>query len=116
MFCLVGERWGAVGCLATLLIYLVLFARGLMIAAGTREPYGRLLAVGIVVLLGTQMLINTGMTVGLMPITGMTLPLMSYGGSSLLATCVALGLLINISMRPGYEVAHDPFVFSKAEI
>lgn len=116
VFCLVGERWGAAGCLATLSLYLVLFARGLMIAAGTREPYGRLLAVGIVVLLGTQMLINTGMTVGLMPITGMTLPLMSYGGSSLLATCVAVGLLINISMRPGYEVTHDPFVFAEAEV
>ncbi|MEO1999731.1 MAG: FtsW/RodA/SpoVE family cell cycle protein [Planctomycetaceae bacterium] len=115
VFCLVGERWGSAGCVATLLLYLILFARGLLIAAHTREPYGRLLAVGIVVLLGSQMLINTGMTVGLMPITGMTLPLMSYGGSSLLATCVALGLLINISMRPGYEVAHDPFVYSDVE-
>jgi cell division protein FtsW (lipid II flippase) len=115
VFCLVGERWGSAGCVTTLLLYLILFARGMLIAAHTREPFGRLLAVGIVVLLGTQMLINTGMTVGLMPITGMTLPLMSYGGSSLLATCVALGLLINISMRPGYEVARDPFVYSELE-
>jgi cell division protein FtsW (lipid II flippase) len=47
-----------------------------------------------------------------MPITGMTLPLASYGGSSLLATCVALGLLMNVAMRPGYEVTPEPFRFS----
>ncbi len=112
VFCLVGERWGFVGCLAVLALYLVLFTRGLMIAAATREPFGRLVAVGIVALLAAQTVINTGMTVGLMPITGMTLPLMSYGGSSLLATCVALGLLVNVGMRPGYELRGDPFRFS----
>ena len=93
------------------LLYLVLFARGMMIAGATREPFGRLVAVGIVALLAAQTIINTGMTVGLMPITGMTLPLVSYGGSSMLATCVALGLLMNIGMRPGYELAGDPFRF-----
>jgi cell division protein FtsW (lipid II flippase) len=111
VFCLVGERFGLAGCAITLLLYSVLFARGLRIAAATREPYGRLLAVGIVALVATQTTINAGMTVGLMPITGMTLPLMSYGGSSLLATCVALGLLINVGMRPGYEMTPEPFRF-----
>ncbi len=111
VFCLVGERFGFCGAALTLLLYLVLFGRGLMIAAGTREPYGRLLAVGIIALLATQTLINVGMTVGLMPITGMTLPLMSYGGSSLLSTCIALGLLMNVGMRPGYEIGPDPFRF-----
>ncbi len=112
VFCLVGERWGFTGCAVAMILYLTLFARGLMIAAATREPFGRLLAVGIVALLAAQTLINTGMTVGLMPITGMTLPLMSYGGSSLLATCIALGLLINVGMRPGYEIGPEPFRFS----
>lgn len=111
VFCLVGERFGLVGCTAALILYAVLFARGLRIAAATREPYGRLLAVGIVAVLATQTTINAGMTVGLMPITGMTLPLMSYGGSSLLSTCVALGLLINVGMRPGYEMTPEPFRF-----
>jgi rod shape determining protein RodA len=111
VFCLVGERWGTAGCLGVLGLYTVLFARGLMIAAATREPFGRLVAVGIVALLAAQTTINTGMTVGLMPITGMTLPLMSYGGSSLLATCVSLGLLMNVGMRPGYEIAGEPFRF-----
>lgn len=111
VFCLVGERWGTVGVAVVLLLYLVLLGRGLLIAAATREPYGRLIAVGIVTLLASQVVINTGMTVGLMPITGLTLPLMSYGGSSLLMTCAALGLLINIGLRPGYEVTGDPFRF-----
>ena len=64
-----------------------------------------LVAVGIVTMLATQALINAAMTVGLMPITGITLPLASYGGSSLVSTCAAVGLLMNIAMRPGYEVA-----------
>ena len=71
-----------------------------------------MLATGIVTLLATQAIINTGMTVGLMPITGMTLPLVSYGGSSLVATAIALGLLINIAIRPGYEVTAEPFRFA----
>jgi rod shape determining protein RodA len=111
VFCLVGERWGVVGISAVLVLYLLLFASGLRIAAATREPFGRLVAVGVVGMLATQMVINTGMTVGLMPITGLTLPLVSYGGSSLLATCLALGLLLNIGMRPGYEMTGEPFRF-----
>jgi len=115
VFSLIGERWGLIGCVVTLLLYLLLFARGLIIAGATREPFGRLLAVGIVAFLAAQTIINTGMTVGLMPITGMTLPLMSYGGSSLLATCISLGLLMNIGMRPGYEVSPAPFRFADAK-
>ncbi|MBM82116.1 MAG: cell cycle protein [Planctomycetaceae bacterium] len=112
VFCLIGERYGLIGCAAVFSLYLILFGRGLWIAAATREPFGRLVAVGIVSLLASQTIINTGMTVGLMPITGITLPLMSYGGSSLLFTCLALGLLMNIGMRPGYEIASDPFRYS----
>ena len=112
IFCLVGERWGLIGTSLTLLLYAILFARGMMIATATKEPFGRLLAVGIVALLASQTVINTGMTVGLMPITGMTLPLLSYGGSSLLMTCLALGLLINVGMRPGYEITSGPFRFT----
>lgn len=111
IFCLIGERWGLPGTLGLLAIYLVLFARGLMIAAGTQEPFGRLIAVGIVALIAAQLVINTGMTVGLMPITGLTLPLVSYGGSSLLTLCVALGLLMNVGLRPSYEMTGEPFRF-----
>ena len=111
VFCMIGERWGLVGGLGTLATYLALFAKGLLIAGATREPFGRLLAVGVVTLLATQTIINTGMTVGLLPVVGITLPLMSYGGSSLLTTVMALGLLMNVGMRPGYEMSSDPFQF-----
>lgn len=111
IFCLIGERYGLLGTLSVMLLYAVLFSRGLLIASATREPFGRLVAVGIVALLAAQVIINTGMTVGLMPITGLTLPLVSYGGSSLLATSVALGLLLNVGLRPGYEITREPFRF-----
>ncbi len=113
VFCLVGERWGLVGCLAVLMTYLILLACGVAIAAGTEEPFGRLVATGVTALLATQVIVNTGVTVGLMPITGITLPLMSAGGSSLLTTCFAIGLLINIGMRPDYELSGDPFRFAE---
>lgn len=112
VICMIGERWGLFGALGVLALYLVLVARGMAIAAATREPFGRLLAIGITTLLGTQTVINVGMTVGLLPITGITLPLLSYGGSSLVFTCLALGLLMNVAMRPGYEIGKVPFRFA----
>ncbi len=107
-----GERFGLLGWAALLGLFFALAWRGLAIAQGTREPFGRLVAIGIVALVGTQVLINTGMLVGLLPITGLTLPLVSYGGSSLLANALSLGLLLNIGLRPGYEVSNEPFRFA----
>lgn len=111
VFSFVCERWGLWGGVLTLMLYALLFCRGFGIAAATREPFGRLLAVGITTQLAAQTVINAGMTVGLMPVAGITLPLMSYGGSSLLSTVAALGLLINVGMCPGYEIGHEPFRF-----
>ncbi len=70
-----------------------------------REPFGRLAGVGITALLATQTFINLGMTLGIAPITGLTLPFISYGGSSLLTCCLAAGVLLNISARwqPGFS-------------
>lgn len=111
IFTVIGEQFGIPGCAILITLYMALLVRGLQIARATREPFGRLVAVGIVTMIGTQVVINTGMTVGLMPITGITLPMCSYGGSSLLSTCIAIGLLMNIAMRPGYEVTGEPFAF-----
>jgi cell division protein FtsW (lipid II flippase) len=107
-----GERFGLAGWCALLGAFWVLAVRGFAIAEATREPYGRLVAIGLVALLSTQVLINTGMLVGLLPITGLALPLLSYGGSSLLANLLALGLLLNVGLRPGYEVSREPFSFA----
>ena len=75
----------------------------------TREPFGRLLATGVAALFAVAGVIHTGMTVGLLPITGLSLPLVSHGGSGLVGHAVALGLLLNVGLRPGYEVTNEPF-------
>ncbi len=92
----VAGRWGLAGVTGMLALFAILLWRGFRIAAQTPEHFGRLLALGIVTLLATQGLVNLAMTVGLAPITGLTLPFVSYGGSSLLASFVAVGVLVNI--------------------
>ena len=64
-------------------------------------------------LLAVEVLINTAMMIGLLPITGLSLPLVSYGGSGLLAHLIAIGLVLNIAMRPGYEVTREPFRYRR---
>lgn len=114
IFVMIGEKFGFAGCGGLLALYCVLIWKGLQIARRTRDPFGRLVVVGIVTLLGVQTILNTGMTVGLLPITGTALPLCSYGGSSLLSTYAAIGLLINIDLSRKYDVAGEPFVFTSA--
>ena len=106
------ERFGLWGLAVLLMLLALLVWRGLAVAEATREPFGRLLAIGIATLIAVQAVINTGMMVGLLPITGLALPLVSYGGSSLLANGLALGMLINVGLRPGYEISKDPFRFA----
>jgi cell division protein FtsW (lipid II flippase) len=110
-----GERYGLVGVGLLLLLYVALIWRGLVVAEATREPFGRLVAAGIVSLFAVEVVINTAMMVGLLPVTGLSLPLVSYGGSGLLAHGLAIGLLLNIGMRPGYELANEPFRFLSSE-
>lgn len=116
IYCLVGERYGTWGGAGALLLYAGLLGSCLVVAGSTQEPFGRLLCVGIAALLAAQVIINTGMTVGLMPITGLTLPLLSYGGSSLLTTGVSLGLVLNVGLRPGFEVGGEPFRFGGRQV
>lgn len=109
IFCLIGERFGFPGCAAVVVLFVVMIGQGLQIASRTYDPFGRLIAVGIVTFWMTQFMINTNMTIGLAPITGLTLPWLSYGGSSLLSTCIMLGLLISVAIHPGYELRGEPF-------
>ncbi|RME39369.1 MAG: rod shape-determining protein RodA [Planctomycetota bacterium] len=113
VFALIGHQWGFVGCLVVLIAYVVIVAAGLRIASATTDPFGRLLAVGVVALITVQVIINVGMTVGLLPITGMTLPFVSYGGSSLLSNFAALALLISVSQRKPFLLATRPFEYAK---
>ena len=111
IFSVIGGQWGFVGCAGVLALYAVIFLFGADVATTTTDPFGRLLAVGVLALLAAQIFINTGMTMGLMPITGMTLPLVSYGGSSLLVNGIALGLLVNVGRYQPVLLARRPFEF-----
>ncbi|MBN2271355.1 MAG: rod shape-determining protein RodA [Sedimentisphaerales bacterium] len=109
IFATIAHQWGFWGCLALLGLYLVIAACGLEIAAHNTDPFGRLLAIGIVAMFVVEVLVNVSMTMGLMPITGLTLPLVSYGGSSLLVNMTSIGLLNNVGRRRVFTVAPKPF-------
>lgn len=96
IFAVVGEEWGFVGCAIVLLLHLLLVAVILGVARRTRDGYGRLLCVGVAALFGFQVFLNTGVASGLLPVTGVTLPFLSFGGSSLIASYLALALVLNV--------------------
>jgi rod shape determining protein RodA len=99
IFSVVGEAWGFVGCALILSLYALIIWRGLRILTMAKNLYGALIAGGIVGMLLFQMFVNVGMTIGIMPITGIPLPLFSYGGSSVLMTFMALGLLQSVHVQ-----------------
>lgn len=99
IFSVIGEEWGFLGAVVLIILYLVIIRRAFNIASATNDMYGKLMANGIGVMLGLQIAINIGMTIGLMPVVGIPLPLVSYGGSSLVSTVIAIALLLNIGMR-----------------
>ena len=113
IFSVIGGQWGFAGCAGVLLLYGLLLGFGIEIASSTDDPLGRLLAGGVLALLFSQVCINVGMTMGLMPITGMTLPLISYGGSSLVVNCAALGLLVNVARHRPILLAKRPFEYGR---
>jgi rod shape determining protein RodA len=99
IFAVFAEEWGFIGTAALIVLYLILALRGISIAYASKDRLGALIATGVVAMLSVYILFNIGMTVGLTPVVGLPLPLFSYGGSSMLTTMVAIGLLLNIRMR-----------------
>lgn len=99
IFTAVGEQLGFMGSATLLGVFSLLIWRALRIAAMARDLFGTLLAAGVGALWAFQMFVNIGMTLGIMPITGIPLPFVSYGGSSLITNFVAVGLLLNVHMR-----------------
>ena len=99
VFAAFAESWGFLGAAALLIVYILLVLRGLEVAATARDALGSLLATGATVLLATQALINLGMVTGLLPVVGIPLPLVSYGGSALLTAVGAVALIANVRMR-----------------
>ncbi len=94
-----AEEWGLAGCGVLLILYVILLFWGLNIAYNCRSMFGSVLAFGITAMIFWQIFINIGMVMGLMPVVGVPLPLVSYGGSAVLTNMVGFGILLNISMR-----------------
>jgi len=109
IFSVIAHEWGFIGVVAVLLLFGLFFSRGVSIAHVTREPFGRLVVVGLLTMLAFQTMVNVGMTVRLCPITGLTLPFMSYGGSSLLTCFVMAAFILNIGMRRKPVLAPEDF-------
>ncbi|MBP8598892.1 MAG: rod shape-determining protein RodA [Selenomonas sp.] len=99
IFAVVGEELGFIGVVVLLLLYLVILWRAIRIAKDASDVFGRLLAVGISSMLAFHVLVNVGMTLGIMPVTGIPLPLMSYGVSSLTTNIMSIVILLNIQQR-----------------
>jgi rod shape determining protein RodA len=98
-FAVLAEEWGFVGASVVLVLYGALFARLLIIAWRARDRFGSLLATGAASIIFWQLLINVGMNIGILPVVGVPLPLLSYGGSSLLTVMMTLGLALNVGTR-----------------
>ena len=99
IFSVLGEELGFIGAMVLLFLFCVIIYRGIAIAFSSRDMFGCLLATGIISMIAVQIFINIGIATGIMPVTGLTLPLVSYGGSSLFITMVSLGIVLNIRLR-----------------
>ncbi|OGI23376.1 MAG: cell division protein FtsW [Candidatus Melainabacteria bacterium RIFOXYA12_FULL_32_12] len=99
IFSVIAEELGLIGCLVLIGVFIAFIHRGLLIANRCTDSFGKLLALGITFAIGIQAFINIGVTVGVLPVTGVTLPLISYGGTSVVVTMIMLGVLLNISRK-----------------
>lgn len=99
VFSVIGEEFGFIGAVTLLFLFLIFIFRAVNIASKSRDLFGMLIAAGIVAMFTFHILVNVGMTSGIMPVTGIPLPLISYGGSTLWANMVAIGLLLSVNLR-----------------
>ena len=107
IFSRIAFEWGFMGAATLLVLFFVLVISALGIADRTREPFGRLVAVGATALIFVQLIINVGVTVGLFPTTGITLPFVSYGGSSICTSFFAIGLVVNVGIRRTFVLGRE---------
>jgi rod shape determining protein RodA len=110
IFAVVVDRFGFLGGVFVLCMYGMWIGGALLVAASCRDPLGRMIAVGIPAFIAAQVLINVGMNLGVLPIIGITLPFVSYGGSSLLTCWVMTGLIVNVALhrpRPPYRASFE---------
>ena len=115
IFAVIVDRWGLEGGVGVLCLYLLLVGSFVLIAMRSKDPFTRLTMVGLAGMLFSQAVINIAMCIGLMPITGITLPLISYGGTSLATTFAIIGLAINFASRRPAIVARPSFEYDHAD-
>ncbi len=99
IFSVIGEEWGLIGAVALIALYALVIARGIKIMSAAGDIYGRAITAGIVTLIAFQVLVNISMTIGFMPVVGLPLPAISYGGSNTVATLISVGFLLSIGRR-----------------
>ena len=99
IFSVIGEEFGFIGISVVLTLYLFLFLNMIKVAVNARDDFGKLVVTGIIAFLFFHVFQNSGMTMGVMPITGIPLPFISYGGSAMLSNMIAIGIIININVR-----------------
>ena len=99
IFSVIAARFGFAGGVAVLLVYALWLVGAILTAANCKDPFGRLLCVGLAGFIAAQVVINIGMNVGLLPVIGITLPFLSYGGSSMITVWLMTGLIVNVAMR-----------------
>jgi rod shape determining protein RodA len=99
IFTVAGEEFGFVGAASVLALFGLLLWRAIRIAYLSKDPFGTYVAAGIASMFSIQIFVNVGMVVGIMPITGIPLPFLSYGGSAMIVNCIAVGMLLNVHMR-----------------
>ena len=115
IFAVIVDTWGLAGALVVLGLYLLFLASCVLVASRSKDPFARLACVGIAAMIFTQAVINVGVTIGLLPITGITLPFISYGGSSLASTFAMLGLILNFASRRPAPLSRPSFEFDDPE-
>ena len=115
IFAVIVLRWGLRGAIVIWSLYAILGLGGILAAIGCRDPFPRLVAIGLTAMLLSQMMINTAMTLGLAPITGLTLPFISAGGSSLVVAWLMAGILFGIAMRRDPLMTREGFTFKDGE-
>jgi cell division protein FtsW len=116
IFAIIGEELGFIGSVGILLGYFIIFSAGLLIAKRTKDTFGQLLAFGISFAIIINAFINIGVTVGILPTTGVPLPFISYGGTSIIVTCISIGILVNIAVfNAKYILPTNKNLFTHAE-
>ena len=104
IFAIIGEELGLIGCVAIISIFIFIVIKGTSIAVKARDNYGYLLAIGIISVIAIQAIINIAVVTGSMPVTGVPMPLISYGGTSLVFNLCAIGILLNISRQSKEDI------------